>query len=306
MPRLSFARATLCAGLLISTACGSSSTSPGVDEDDPGMSATIGGVAWQSAPPEASARAVMSGTRYTIEIEAIGIDTPWHLELTLGGITEPGTYPIGVDALTMDGGALSLRPSGESSTWTTMSPGTGTVTVTSIGSNGIAGTFAAEAVATFGNAVGTRSVIDGRFNLPFSQYVPSSEPAWEGGNGTLVFDGTTEFVRTGFAVVSTTGDDVGISLSTTTLYITVFFDGLPEPGTYDLKALGLSPSILASRPDGTGSWSTIGGDDAGTIIITQSGPDRIAGRFVNVTLVGSSSALEPIILSGGEFDVGIR
>jgi hypothetical protein len=163
-------------GVWLLAACGGSD-SP-TDPDDPGgatgtrMTATIDGQPWsastatgmvaalQFAP--ASGGYIILGTETTA---AGGVGS--SMSFTINNITGPGTYPLGVDAVSVYGGFAGFTAANGAVWFTPMSGAAGTITITTLTTTRIAGTFAFSATASTGGATGTRVVTNGVFDAPF-------------------------------------------------------------------------------------------------------------------------------------------
>jgi len=147
--------------LLCMVACGgSSSTSPnnnGSNNSAGPLSATINGKAWSSQFPTAS---------YHGSILAVaGLDNGLTASVTLAlTVAAPGTFSVSSGNNVFGNGGYSTPVGG----WATALPGgTGTVTVTTLTSNHVAGTFAFDAVPATTGATGTVHITNGKFDITF-------------------------------------------------------------------------------------------------------------------------------------------
>ena len=139
--------------------CGGSSTGPGGNNglaNDP-LSAVINGVQWGSPVPSAS---------YSNQILSIaGTDLGITWTIVFGVRTQAaGTFPFGI---VNPGVATATLTSGGKS-WTTSAQGaSGTLTITTLTSNRVAGTFNLTAVPSGAGATGNVTVTNGKFDVSF-------------------------------------------------------------------------------------------------------------------------------------------
>jgi hypothetical protein len=147
---------------LVAAACGGSdSTGPGTtttaNPNDP-MSATIDGVAWSSPVP--------SG-RFNNSIVAVaGLDLGLTASVSFGLFASaPGTYSVGPNNTNF---ASAVVTKGGSAGWgSTFAGGSGSVTITTLTSNHMVGTFSFDAGPSTGGATGVVHVTNGKFNITF-------------------------------------------------------------------------------------------------------------------------------------------
>jgi hypothetical protein len=138
-------------------ACGDDDgTNDGGGDDSNTLTATIDGVAYTSNSSVTVVRAtdnslIITGT--SSNNRAIKIELP--------PVTQAGTYDAGPGF-----GAIVTYNIGLSPYVTSATGGSGTVTVTSISSTRVAGTFSVTTVGT-GGTVGNRVITNGKFNVKF-------------------------------------------------------------------------------------------------------------------------------------------
>jgi Family of unknown function (DUF6252) len=146
--------------LLFAGACGGSSSTSltGTNNNAPGpLSATIDGAAWSSQLPSA----VVKNTIIAIA----GIDNGLTTSVSLGfAASKPGTYSLGFGN-SVAGNAIVTR--GGKSWGSSLQGGTGSVTLTTLTANHVAGTFSFTGVASGGGATGTTVVTNGKFDITF-------------------------------------------------------------------------------------------------------------------------------------------
>lgn len=141
------------------TACGGDVAAPDVPLGS--FLATIDGNPWNANLGKQS-----SFSNGTLEIGGIGDagGNRYLLELTVAGLTAPGTFPLGPQAGGSVGSVLTTT-----TLWTTTNPGgTGTVTVTLLTGTQILGTFSFTSISTEETgANATRTVTNGSFDIRF-------------------------------------------------------------------------------------------------------------------------------------------
>lgn len=169
----------LSAGLAV--ACGTSAnpTTPTSTGGSDVFTAFINNVMF-SAPAVgivATATTTVSG-RVAISATSGTGATLTSVTLTLGSLSGPGTYPLGVDPSTTPGGMVQLLVGvgGAISSFTTPESGTaGSLTITALTGTAIAGTFQATVPATLPETGTTRTVAGGTFNVPITGgFVPAT------------------------------------------------------------------------------------------------------------------------------------
>ena len=143
-------------------ACGGSDGPTGTNGNtnlsDGSMTAAINGTAWRSM--KAGDKGSHSGTIYAV----VGLNSTYTIALGIAGLTAPGT----VDLSLASGNGSNAIVSNTAGGWSTaFNGGSGTITVTTLTANRIAGTFSFDAPAGSGNATGTLQVRNGNFDVTF-------------------------------------------------------------------------------------------------------------------------------------------
>lgn len=156
--RYSVLAATL---LFMAAGCDSGSTGPDLDLLSGSMSARIDGQPWQATVlvhANRTQNVVSFGGGGTMGGKAVAI------AITTIGVTGPATITFGPG---VHSGAVLGED--QTSSWSAGNDrGSGTVTITTLDDTRIAGTFVFEAVAdASGAATGSRSVTEGKFDIPF-------------------------------------------------------------------------------------------------------------------------------------------
>jgi hypothetical protein len=281
------------------------------------MRATIDGQSWAAGTTAGSVTALqfsrISGGYLILGVQLLaggGIGST--ITFTLNNISGPGTYPLGVDAVSVYGGFAGITGGTPGGTWTTpLSGAAGTITITALTTTHIAGTFsftATPAASGAGGATGTRVVTAGSFDAPFSGNVTiQALPDSVGGKMSATLNGTAWN-----AGIVSAGTSLGyISISGINDRQTLIFT-LPQPaaaGTYQLSnAAGFilkawDPNAVA--PAGARCcWGNLG--DVGTITFTSLTKTRAKGT-ISATLSPQpgTAATGLLVITNLTFDVGL-
>lgn len=150
----------LCSISLLSlVACGGDSTgpNPGSNNCAGGLSATVNGAAWCSPAPAATVKGTI--------VSVAGLDAGLTGAISFAFVgTAAGTYSLAVG--NFNAGIATYTKNGQG--WGTgFAGGTGSVTVTTLTSNHVVGTFTFDAAPVSGGATGTVHVTNGVFNITF-------------------------------------------------------------------------------------------------------------------------------------------
>jgi hypothetical protein len=278
------------------------------------MTATVDGQAWSAATATGAVTAlqfsrvsggyIVMGTQIT-STGAIGST----MTFTLNNIAGPGTYPLGVDAVSVYGGFAAITGGSPGGTWTTpLSGAAGTITVTTLTPTRIAATFSFTAAPTSGGATGTRVVTNGTFDAPISgnaavQALPDSVGS--------KFSATLNGTAWNAAIVSA-GTSLGyISLSGINDRQTLIFT-LPQPTTTGTYQVSNAPGFIlkawdpnAVAPAGARCcWGNVG--DVGTITFTYLTKTRAKGTLsATLTPQPGTAATGLLVIANAAFDVGL-
>ena len=264
------------------------------------ITANVDGQAWQSTVASEQAQV---GPLGAITIQGTYANTT-TITLNLYNIDQPGTYPLGVGAAVVGGLGLVSTASGMS--WATPSSGAaGSVTLTTLTSTRIAGTFTFDATPLIGGATGNKAVTNGNFDLILAS---------NGNFGTLP-DNQGSVVRgsvagapwnAATAFMTLPGGTLSLSFGNLTYTIGVLKTSFTGPGTYEV---GLSPGLAAVSAvvpsTGLGpSWvPAVSG--SGTFTVTSLTATRIQGTL-SATLVplAGSGATGNLDISNLAIDIG--
>lgn len=238
---------------------------------------------------------VVSSTDYTI------------ITLTLGYIAGVGTYPLGVNQGTTAGGSGSVyaqQGATSLSTWATNFPGNaGTVTVTSLTSTRITGTFQftapPQAIST---TTGTRIVTNGEFDMPLPAGFVAVPADNYGSRISALIGGTpwngatvTALGTGGVFVFGAINDTLSISISPGTV--------MSAGSSYPIGGPG-GATMTVTRAGTAKSWGAATGTSVGTLQITTLANGRASGMF-SATLVPGPGTTGSLVIAQGAFDVRI-
>ena len=223
------------------------------------------------------------------------------ISITLWNIPGPGTYPLGVNA-TNFGGVGSVTEGATS--WTTPLDGVaGTITITTLGSGRIAGTFSFNAVQ-IQNPSSTKHVTNGSFDMALTgtpgtvqPYSGSSMKATLGGTewigATIVTVAKTSGVYSFGGSSQTGGAGAGISSVQITL------GGVTSPGTFQLGGASVNQVHVTIASTAYNSASS---GSSGSVVVTSVDANRLKGTFSGTFGSGGGS---PLTVTNGTFDIGL-
>lgn len=144
-------------------ACGSDST--GTDGGGGGgasMKATVGGAAFN--PPSVTVDASFTGSVLTLQGSSSSMPVT-AISIHVLDVTGPGTYQLNPNFIGTFG-QVAITSGTTVQLWTTaLSPGNGSITVTTLSDTRVAGTFRFTAQAASEGATGQQSVTSGTFDI---------------------------------------------------------------------------------------------------------------------------------------------
>ncbi len=293
--------------LAVMTACGGGGTDPsgggggGGGGGSFGMTARIDGAAWSPSFAATAAHASPGVWNFSGTSTAGGGST---IMVSLYNIRGPGTYPFGVNVTGVGGIAQVVKGA---KGWSTALTGVaGTITIDTVSTTRLVGTFSFSAVALSGGATGTSEVTEGVFKLAVTTIGnPGSLP--DNAGHRLTVSGGDVTYNAGTIAVSFPNDTSMVVASNNTVDgLGIQLAGIHGTGTYTLSNSSPLHLLTYSTFDGanTSIWGGVAGD-AGSIEITSLTATRIKGTFT-VTLQPSTgpAATGPLDLVG-DFDLGI-
>jgi hypothetical protein len=297
-------RPSLLALLLLLAACGGSSAGP----DDGGggggggagtnrLTATIDGQAFVASQVQANPVSTVPGSLAFQGTQVVG-SVARSMAIYLAFIPGPGTYPLGMNIGTSPGGTVTVV-SGTNGFTTPLSGAAGTITITTLTSTRVAGTFSYVATATLGTA--TTTVTNGVFDVPLSTgyVVPTADLA--GSTMTATINGTPQVMATltgiggGASTRVLGGMNLDYSISITVGPITA-----PESGPLTGFTVP-TRRVTVTRVGTAQSWGGTG-NDTGTLTITSISATRIAGTFSG-TLAPNAQTTGTMTVTNGTFTV---
>lgn len=309
-------RRVVMVGAALLVACGGGgSTGPDDDDDDdnngggngnPRFTATVDGAPFTASAGAGSILAIQHAPKsggYLVSGQS-GTGT---ILLTLNYITGPGTFPLGVDAVTVPGGFAGITTSVGG--WTTpISGAAGTVTITALTPTRIAGTFSFTGSLTTGGDTGTKTVTAGQFDAPMAANSPIAVLTDSMGSTMAMSLGGQAWNA---AIVSGQTTQTHMALSGINNLQTMIFT-IPKPtatGTYQLSnqpgsiLMAWDPNAVA--PAGARCCYGVLGD-VGTLTITHLSTTRVRGSVTaTLTAQPGTAASGTLTVSGGTFNIGL-
>jgi hypothetical protein len=305
----------LLAALVFCASCssGGDSTNPSNNNNNnangtSSFSAKIDGVSWSASTATGSVTALQFAPQSGgYIIGGIGTGAAASLLITLNYITGPGVYPLGVDAVSVQGGFAGVTV-GSGGTWTTpISGAAGSITVTRLTTTSVAGTFNFTATGSGGGATGSKVVTEGQFVAPLNNAPIATLTDSMGGRMGASLNGQSWNA----GIVSGQMGPVYLSLSginnLQTLLITI--PRPSGPGTYAMSNAGAN-ILLAWDPNAVapaGARCCYGtSTDVGTITFTSVSNTRAKGTF-SATLHAQpgTAATGTLVITNGTFDIGL-
>lgn len=303
-------RCVFCALVLAAVgACGGGGTNGG-GGPPPGsgtMTATIDGQAFASDSQAATATATSTipGSYFLTGTKVTSTTNYLSLTIALYNIAATGTYPLGVTSTIFGGiGGVYQQSTATVASWSTpLSGASGMVTVSTLTTSRIAGTFAFTAAPTVGST-STRIVTNGSFDLPVTGSAGTLPPN-AGSSITARLNGTS---WTAAAVVNVGyssgllffGGATGAGNPTYQLGFTL--GPLTGPGTYSFTRLGPTTLSVLSTSQSQVWDSHIGG--TGSVVVTDLTTARIKGSFT-ATLPPASGTGPMLTIDNASFNVGL-
>ena len=271
------------------------------------LTATVNGVAWTASAQSVATAAIASGAGvYSILVSQTADADALNLSMTLYNISGPGTYPLGVDSTVFGGiGVVSNLDAG----WATpLSGAAGTITVDTLTSARMTGTFTFTANALSGGATGTRVVSGGDFDLPIVAVGTTPVPDQAGSAISTTISGIPWNAAAVAGSVSTSGTAsaltfLGRNLDYSVALVITSFTGV---GSY---ALGSTPGqyMAVSSVAGTPRrWGGTGVSNSGTVSMTSATATRVSGTFSVTLPPDPTTGATGTLTLNGTFNVGLK
>jgi hypothetical protein len=201
-------------------------------------------------------------------------------------------------------GTVTGPQGGTFSSWSTNLTGSGgTLTVTSLTSSRIVGTFQFTAPPqTFSTTTGTRVVTNGAFDMPLPAGFTPAPSNNNGSKVSAVIAGTAWNAAT--VVGLGAGGVFGIGGTTDTLSLSIQLSTVASAGnTYPIGGQG-GGSMTVIRTGTSRFWSSGTGGPVGSITILTLAGNRATGSFT-ATLLPASGATGTLAITVGAFSVRI-
>lgn len=289
----------MCLASVIACGGGGGPTGPG-NNGGQQFSATIDGTAWTSGSIYSSSIGSANGT-FSIA-GGTGVQSAATMSLTLFNISAPGTYPLGVGG-SVPGGIASISQGVQS--WSTpLSGAAGTVTVTSVSSTRLRGTFSYTATPFSGNPTNNRVVSNGVFDMPITASGSVAVPAHIGSTFGGTLGGAPWNAATVVMVAAPSSGTLTVGASNTGQLINLIISGYNGVGVYAMNS-GVARYMTVMTVGAIQSWGGSGPLASGTVSVTSATATRIKGTY-DVTLQASvvSPGAGTRTLTGA-FDLGI-
>jgi hypothetical protein len=295
--------------LVVAAGCGGGSGGGGGS----GFTAKVDGKEWAAEPigVTASAGGVPGGLVVVGSQTAGGVTT--GLTISLGDITGPGTYALGVGP-GVYGGLGSVGEGtggGKAIVWQTPLSGlAGSITITAVGDGRLVATFAYQAEADKRNtAGGTRSVTDGRIDLPLRGTLPPV-PEDQGSKLSAVLGGARYNAWTVTARLKDITGGPGVLIDSTSAEnaVSLSLSAVTAPGSFTFSNRDPVRAIVVGKNGGDAShccWGLNAGNDVISVTITSLTPARVKGTFSGTLQPQPGKpATAPLVITDGTFDVG--
>lgn len=245
------------------------------------------------------------------QLSVSGSNGQYTLQLIVILSRGAGTYTFGsVDASNVTTAALALNGTGQ--TWIAgPTQGSGTITISSLTSTNVSGTFIVTLPPSAGGpATGNRVITSGVFNVPLSASTavpPSIPPGPATPTGTpagiiATIDGTEwrplnggQATRTAQGFVTVAGAD----LQARAFSIAILASAV---GTYSMNNPASHNALYGL---GTQTWFTSRPGGGGSVTITSISTTRVAGTFTMTLGPNQGNTDQRIVTIAGTFDLGL-
>ncbi len=287
----------------VTAACGGD---PSFGPDDPRnntFDATIEGVAWTASTVSAEQSVAGIPGYLNFQGSSAGAN-PRTMAITLARIPGPGTYPLGMNTQSATGGSVTMVE-GSRSWLTPLSGAAGTVTITSLTSSRVVGTFQFVAVPFLGTSGGPQTVTNGAFDVPLSAGFVAATPAQLGGKVSMDIAGFPIRWNAATTVASGTLPSLITVVANNGSYSATLVLGPIELGTLALSNTVPLRRLTVTQPGTAGGWGGTAGDQ-GSMTVTQASNGRLVGTFsATLAPTPATSTLTPLTITNGTFDVPV-
>jgi hypothetical protein len=276
------------------------------------MTAKVDGAAFVASNPSLTSANQVTPGSYVFSGLQSSASVATIITVTLANIRGPGTYPLGVSPQ-VPGGSVILAVS--TGSWSSpMSGADGSITISSLSTTEIAGTFNFGVTSLTGSTPPTRTVTEGDFRLPVKQLVAiGAIPDNAGSTLTMSANGSAfvgAFVQANLnTIAGSPGQFLVVNSTNSTRGFGFTLSGVTGAGTY---ALGNTSTVTRQMQFSfvsnvlANTWNSIGPGSSGSVVITSLTATRIKGTFSAVLgpAPGFSSPGTATI-TNGVFDIGL-
>jgi hypothetical protein len=278
---------------------GDDGTGPGGGSGSARISASVDGRVWSSNAMAGMERAVLSAPGlYVVQgVETSGTNNT-TITLTLYNIKGPGTYALGMTATTFGGGALVVE---NTRGWSTpLSGKAGTITLTEVSSTRMAGTFSFTADPITGGATGTKTITNGRFDMPVQSLgTVAALPDNAGSRVSATLNGADYNASTVATGALTTQGGLIFTSTNTERSLGFSLSNIPGPGTYPLSASRLI--LVGTTTTPPQQWGVQ--NSTGSVTVATMTATRVTGTFSG-SLLPLAPATGTLTVTNGVFDLG--
>lgn len=280
---------------------GDSGNNPGPDPSGP-FTATVDGAPFAADENLALAQAVpgVPGSYIIQGSRALSGSDILSLQLLVYNVGGPGSYPLGAGPTVTGGMGLVSTPT---EGWgTPLSGAAGTLEITTLTPQRMAGSFHYSAEPTVGPASGTRQVTDGEFDLLLGNATDPLPPLPASAGGFL--RGTVGGAAFNAATVATSdfGSNFIVTSTNSTHAVSIVLQSVTAAGDYPLTSTPPSRTMTVQDEGSSAQWGP-GTGMTGMVTIQSFTADRVIGTFT-ATLAPLSGTASTIDLSGS-FDLGL-
>lgn len=291
--------------LLILAACSGGGTGPSGTVNGT-FTAVIDGTAWNGSTSQFStAGGSIPGFQTMGGSKVVSATDYTTITLTLGYLSGPGTYPLGVNHATTAGGlaTVSVQQGSTLGVWTTgLTGAAGTLTIATLTSTRMTGTFQFSATPQLGtSATGTKVVTNGMFDLPLASGFSLAPASNHGSKVNATIGGVS---WNGASVVALGANGViSMAATTDTLSLSMVTGTVVSTGnSYPVGPGGIQMTVI--RTGTSRNWASGTGGSVGTFTVTSLVGNRATGTF-SATLVPGATTTGSLVITNGTFDVRI-
>lgn len=286
---------------LAAAACDEAPTDPDGQPSEFFLRANVEG-AWEAESFYAASASIGS---YTLSgYESAGTN-PYILSISLYNIGGPGTYPLGTGS-TVAGGSVVV--SALNGAWSSpLSGADGSITITTLNTTRIAGTFNFALSALSGSASGTKTGTNGEFSLELTPPASATPlPDNYGSKVSATFAGTPWNAANASGSYSAANRVLSVQASNNGRTMTIAVNEVTGPGTFVLSGTARSMSVSATTNTLSNTWNSAGTGGSGSVTVTSITATRMRGAFtatLGPTL--GSTTTGTLAVASGSFDIGL-